>query len=143
MCRNCWHGKRPFLGPCRHLTCQWSSLDHLGLRFRLAHHLTHGHGRSRGPLLSPGFQPLAGLFDVLEQVGILKSGAPGRNDGAHAVPHDPDFSIALKKKFIVDQAAIHDARHHFPITDHHADVENTYIRMVISYWEMVASIVRM
>src|SRR2546429_2545054 len=87
----------------RHLTCNRPSLNHPRLRFRLAQHLTHGHGRSRGSLLSPGFQPLAGLFNVLEQVGILESGAPGGNDRAHAVPHDPDFSITLKKKIIVDQ----------------------------------------
>src|SRR5437870_9685506 len=49
----------------RHLTCNRPSLNHPRLRFRLAQHLTHGHGRSRGSLLSPGFQPLAGLFNVL------------------------------------------------------------------------------
>src|SRR6266516_2460408 len=71
----------------RHLTCNRPSLNHPRLRFRLAQHLTHGHGRSRGSLLSPGFQPLTGLFNVLEQVGILESGwKPGERSEPRDLP---------------------------------------------------------
>src|SRR5437773_5318015 len=77
----------------RHLTCNRPSLNHPRLRFRLAQHLTHGHGRSRGSLLSPGFQPLAGLFIVLDQLGILEGGGPVGKDLGQPFPHDQIYSL--------------------------------------------------
>src|SRR5215467_9575165 len=52
---------------------------------------------------------------------VLERGAPGRHDASHAIPHDPDFPIALKEQLVIDQSAIHDAGHHFPIADDHAN----------------------
>src|SRR5438874_2603266 len=73
------------------------SSDCLCLGFRLAQHLTHRGCRPGSPPLSPSFQALAGFFNVLEQVRVLEGRTPGGNDGAHAIPHYPDFSIASKK----------------------------------------------
>src|SRR6266566_10013092 len=72
-------------------------LNALGARFRLYHHLPHRRTGSRRALLSPGFQPLASFFHVLEKMRILESGAPRRNDRPHAVPHHPNLAITIEK----------------------------------------------
>src|SRR5712671_5380045 len=70
-------------------------------------------------LLSPGFQPLVRFFDICKQPRIFERRSPDRHDRPHAVPHHPDLSVAFEKQLVVDQPAVHDARHHLPITDHH------------------------
>src|SRR5580704_11594092 len=92
------------------------------LRFRfLLQHAAHRRRRPWRSLLAPRLQPLARLFDIRKHCWILERRAPRWHDHAHSLPHDPDFTVALKKQLVVDQSAVHDARHHLPVADHHPD----------------------
>src|ERR1700722_13581108 len=87
----------------------------------LIHHLPHRRARTRRLLLAPGLQPPASIFNVRKQLRILECCTPDGHDAVHAVPYHPDLSVALKEKLIVDQSAIHNARHHIPVADDHAN----------------------
>src|SRR5579863_5668099 len=93
------------------------------LRFHLLlQYGSHRRARTRRTLFAPGFQPLARFFDIRKHRRILEGSAPRRHDHAHALPDDPDFAVALKKQFVVNQPAVHDARHHLPVADHHTNI---------------------
>src|SRR5450432_3077272 len=53
---------------------------------------------------------------------VLEGRAPGGNNGAHAIPDYPNFSITFEEQLVVDQSTVDDARDHIPITDDHTDI---------------------
>src|ERR1700719_1066807 len=89
---------------------------------QLRHHLPHRCGRPGRSLLPPLLQPLASVLDIPEKVRVFERRTPRGNYRTHAIPYHPQFAIALKKKLIVDQSAIHNGRHHLPVADYHADI---------------------
>src|SRR6266403_2428003 len=115
--------RKPPFPPAKSFTeCADSRGFNLWTRRRLCQQTSHGCARPRRPPFPPRFKPLAGVLDVLKQVWILECCAPRRNDRAHAIPHHPNLAVALKEQFVVDQSAIHNTRHHVPITDDHSNV---------------------
>src|SRR5437588_9781194 len=97
------------------------SSDTSRLWARLLHHLPHGYIRTRSALFAPALQPLARFFQIQKNRRIFESRSPRRHNTADPIPHHPDFAVALKKKLVIDQPAVHDAGHHVPITQHHPD----------------------
>src|SRR5262249_51830934 len=94
----------------------------LTLRSQLLHHLPHCGVGTGSAFFPPRFEALANIFQIAKNRRILERRAPCRNDVSNAVPDYPDLAVAFEEKLIVDETPVHDARHHFPIADDHADV---------------------
>src|SRR5260370_33012426 len=73
-------------------------------------------------LLPPSFQVVALLFQIGEEVSAAEHRAPGGKHRFHLLKHRPLFAVAFEEKLLVNQPAVHNARHHLPVTEHHAHV---------------------
>src|SRR6266700_1486860 len=93
----------------------------------LREHLANGFVGPRATLFSPGLQPLGLFFEVGEEVRAAEHGAPRADHRLHLFPNDPLFPVAFEEEVFVDQPAVYNARHHLPITKHHA-----YVRVFLA-----------
>src|SRR5579859_124701 len=95
-------------------------------RLRALHHFRphfpHRFVRARAVLFPPRLQPLALFFHVREHLLASEHGPPRSEHGLHLFPHHPLFATAFEEQVFVDQSAVHDARHHLPIPQHHPHV---------------------
>src|SRR5260370_6639643 len=88
----------------------------------LREHFADGFVGPGAALLPPSFQVVALLFQVGEEVWAAEHRAPGGKHRFHLFKHRPLFPVAFEKKLLLNQRAVHDARHHLPVTEHHAHV---------------------
>src|SRR5229473_2895219 len=88
----------------------------------LREHLANGFVGPGAALLPPSFQVVALLFQVGEEVWAAEHRAPRAQHRFHLFKHRPLFAVAFEEKLLVNQPAVHDARHHLPVTEHHAHV---------------------
>src|SRR6266849_5012603 len=88
----------------------------------LREHLANGFVGPGAALLPPSFQVVALLFQVGEEVWAAEHRAPRAQHRFHLFKHRPLFAVAVEEKLLVNQPAVHDARHHLPVTEHHAHV---------------------
>src|SRR5260221_6339116 len=71
---------------------------------------------------SSDLQVVAVFFQVGEEVWAAEHGAPCADHRLHLFKHNPLFPVAFEEELFVDKAAVYDARHHLPVTEHHAHV---------------------
>src|SRR5260370_3459365 len=88
----------------------------------LCEHFADGFVVPGAALLPPSFQVVALLFQVGKEVWAAEHRAPGGKHRFHLFKHRPLFPVAFEEKLLVNQPAVHDARHHLPVTEHHAHV---------------------
>ncbi len=88
----------------------------------LFHHCFHGRGGTRGLLLPPGFQTLADLFEVGEDIGVLERRPPSGRERPDAVPDRPDLTGVLEEEFVINQPPVDDTGYHVPVANGHANV---------------------
>src|SRR5437016_3977342 len=97
-------------------------LGRLACLLHLREHFANGCVGPGVALLAPGFEAIAVLFEVAEELRAAKHRAPRDDHRLHLFPHAPLLPVAFEEKLFVDEAAVYDARDHFPITEHHAHV---------------------
>src|SRR5204863_8970215 len=73
-------------------------------------------------LLAPAVEPLAELLEVAGELRAAKHRAARDDQRLHLFPHAPWLPAAFEQNLFVEEAAVYDARDHFPITEHHAHV---------------------
>src|SRR6202045_1644976 len=94
----------------------------LGCLLHLCEHFANGIVGPGAALFSPSLEALALSFQIAEEVRAAEHRAPRHDHRLHLFPHGPLLPVAFEEEVFVDKAAVYDARHHFPITEHHAHV---------------------
>src|SRR5215203_5224870 len=99
-----------------------------GLRFDslLLHVLTHRRNMSGGALVRPCFKLLRSLFQVREEVGILKTLPELRHHRLELFPHSEELATGLKEKILVEKAVIEQRARLLPITNHHSHEDSVF-----------------
>src|ERR1700678_2400533 len=85
-------------------------------------HLAHRLIRPRRPPLTPLLHVTTVNLQILKHVWILEHLPPRRYQRLQPVPHHPLLARILEEKLLIDQPAVHDVRHHVPVTPHHPHV---------------------
>src|SRR5215208_1451322 len=86
----------------------------------LLHVLTHRRNMSGGAFVRPCFKLLRSLFQVREEVGILKTFPELRHHRLELFPHSEELATGLKEKILVEKAVIEQRARLLPITNHHS-----------------------
>src|SRR5260370_20746092 len=97
-------------------------LGRLSCLLHLREHFANGFVGSWAALLAPRFQVVALFFQIGEEVWAAEHGALRAEHRLHLFKNNPLLPVAFEEEFFVDQPAVDDARHHLPVTDHHAQV---------------------
>src|SRR5712664_1111411 len=113
-----WSGLRA----CTTLAACGLRLGRLRCLSHLREYFANGFVGPWAALFSPGLQPLDLFFEIREEVWAAEHRAPRPDYRLDLFPHDPLLPVAFEEEVFVDEPAVHDARHHLPITEHHAHV---------------------
>src|SRR6202521_2772785 len=97
-------------------------LHRLARLLHLREHFTNGCVGPGDALLAPGFEAIAMLFEVAEELRAAEHRAPRDDQRLHLFPDAPLLPVAFEETLFVDKASVYDARAYLPITEHHAHV---------------------
>src|SRR6266436_1158099 len=113
-----WSGLRACttLAACGLRLCCLRCLSHL------REHFANGFVGPWAALFSPGLQPPDLFFEIREEVWAAEHRTPRANHRLYLFPNNPLFPVAFEEEVFVDEPAVHDARHHLPVSEHHAHV---------------------
>src|SRR6266481_2925201 len=104
------------------LAARGMRLGRLACLLHLCEHFANGIVGPGAALFPPSLEALALCFQIAEEVRAAEHRAPRSDHRLHLFPDGPLLPVAFEEKVFVDKAAVYDARHHFPITEHHAHV---------------------
>src|SRR6267378_4323663 len=113
-----WSGLRA----CTTLAACGLRLGRLRCLSHLREYFANGFVGPWAALFSPGLQPLDLFFEIREEVWAAEHRAPRADHRLYLFPNNPLFPVAFEEEVFVDEPAVHDARHHLPIAEHHAHV---------------------